>query len=91
VPISSGFWGFPATCNIGGASKWLEFHSRDLQGAEVVVLAPDLDKPGIEHMLKVAQTLPNWNGHWLFAFPDSPGWNNLPKSGGWILLIGFRL
>jgi len=83
-PCADILWilGIPATCNIGGASKWLEFHSRDLQGAEVVVLAPDLDKPGIEHMLKVAQTLPNWNGHWLFAFPDSPGWNNLPKSGG---------
>jgi len=33
-------------------------------------------------MLKVAQTLPNWNGRWLFAFPDSPAWQNLPKSGG---------
>src|SRR4028119_1416359 len=83
-PCADALWnlGIPATTNIGGAGKWSQSHSDDLEGAETVVLCPDRDQPGLEHMLKAAQTLPSWNGHWLCAFPDSPAWENLPKSGG---------
>ena len=83
-PCADALWnlGIPATTNIGGAGKWAESHSDDLEGVETVVLCPDRDKPGVEHMVKVAQTLPDWNGQWLCAFPDSPAWDNLPKSGG---------
>jgi phage/plasmid-associated DNA primase len=83
-PCADALWnlGIPATTNIGGAGKWSQSHSDDLEGAGTVVLCPDRDQPGLEHMLKAAQSLPSWNGHWLCAFPDSPAWENLPKSGG---------
>jgi phage/plasmid-associated DNA primase len=72
----------PATTNIGGAGKWTESHSDDLEGVETVVLCPDRDDVGVKHMQKVDQTLPIWGGQWLCAFPDSPAWDNLPKAGG---------
>lgn len=72
----------PATTNIGGAGKWRESHSEDLEGVQTVVLCPDRDKPGVEHMQKVDLTLPIGDAQWLCAFPDSPVWENLPKSGG---------
>jgi phage/plasmid-associated DNA primase len=74
--------GIPATTNIGGAGKWGESHSDDLEGVSVVVLCPDRDKPGVQHMQKVDLTLPIWGGQWLCAFPDSLVWDNLPKAGG---------
>jgi phage/plasmid-associated DNA primase len=83
-PCADALWnlGVPATTNLGGSGKWLESHSDDLEGVEVVVLCPDLDEPGVKHMQKVDLTLPIWGGQWLCAFPDSPAWENLPKSGG---------
>lgn len=74
--------GIPATTNIGGAGKWYESHSDDLEGVQTVVLCPDRDDPGVKHMQKVDHTLPIGDAQWLCPFPDSPAWENLPKSGG---------
>jgi phage/plasmid-associated DNA primase len=74
--------GIPATTNIGGAGKWRESYSDDLEGATNIVLCPDRDEPGVKHMQKVDLTLPIGNAQWLCAFPNSPIWENLPKSGG---------
>jgi putative DNA primase/helicase len=83
-PCADALWnlGIPATTNIGGAGKWNENHSDDLYDVQAVVLCPDRDQPGIEHMQKVDFTLPIGDAAWLCVFPDSPIWENLPKSGG---------
>jgi hypothetical protein len=64
-----------ATCNPMGAGKWAPEYNECLKGKDVV-LVPDNDNPGREHMVKVAQSL---NGiaktiKWL----DLPG---LPSKG----------
>lgn len=71
--------GLVATTNIGGSKKWRESDSNDLAGAKVI-LCPDRDKPGLDHMERIAQDFPD--AAWLYAFPDSPVWNNLPSSQG---------
>lgn len=48
--------GFAATCNSGGAGKWLPDHTDALAGAEVVVVA-DRDLPGRRHAAFVAHQL----------------------------------
>lgn len=71
--------GLVATTNIGGSKKWRESDSADLTGASLI-LCPDRDEPGLAHMERIAQDFPD--AAWLYAFPDSPAWNNLPKSQG---------
>jgi 5S rRNA maturation endonuclease (ribonuclease M5) len=44
--------GFVATCNAGGAGKWLKDYSESLRGADVI-LVPDDDDPGRDHAEKV--------------------------------------
>jgi Protein of unknown function (DUF3987) len=80
-PCADALWslGLPATTNIGGSGKWKSSDSRDLCGANVV-LCPDRDKPGVAHMKTIQKDFPD--ARWLYAFPDSPFWNNLPNSGG---------
>ncbi len=48
--------GFVATCNAGGAGKWLPEYSETLRGANVVVIA-DKDTPGRRHAQAVAASL----------------------------------
>ncbi len=48
--------GFTATCNSGGAGKWLKGYSKHLVGADVVIL-PDNDDPGLKHAEDVALSL----------------------------------
>lgn len=48
--------GFTATCNSGGAGKWLDDYTTALRGASVVIVA-DKDKPGREHAAHVAAKL----------------------------------
>ncbi|XZN92773.1 MAG: DUF3987 domain-containing protein [Microcoleus sp.] len=71
--------GLAATCNIGGSKKWRPSDTTDLEGAKVVI-CPDRDEPGIEHANLLHQEFPD--ALWLYAYPDSPAWNNLPKSQG---------
>jgi hypothetical protein len=75
------FWalGFAATCNIGGSGKWRDSDTRDLEGAKVVIV-PDRDEPGINHAEGVHQHFPS--ALWLYPFPNSKAWENLPKSKG---------
>jgi hypothetical protein len=67
--------GFVATTSPMGAKKWRDEYSESLKG-KAVILIPDNDRAGREHMTRVAQSL---NGHansikWL----DLPG---LPSKG----------
>lgn len=48
--------GFTATCNVGGAGKWLKSYCDALKGRDVVIL-PDNDDPGRDHAHKVATAL----------------------------------
>lgn len=48
--------GLVATCNPGGAGKWVDSYAQALAGREVVVL-PDNDKPGRDHAQTVVATL----------------------------------
>ena len=48
--------GIPATCNAGGAGKWRNELSSHLRGADVV-LVPDNDIAGRDHMNKVGMAL----------------------------------
>lgn len=57
-------WGLTATCNAGGAGKWLAAYSQSFRGRDVVIL-PDNDSPnpetgvrtGEEHAKTVAKSL----------------------------------
>jgi CHC2 zinc finger len=49
-------WGIPATCCPGGAKKWRAGHSEHLRGADVVLL-PDNDAAGREHVDAIARSL----------------------------------
>ena len=70
----------PATTNIGGSGKWRASDTADLKDAKGIILCPDRDKPGIKHMEDIAK---NFNAtQWLYAFPNSSFWHNLPQSGG---------
>jgi 5S rRNA maturation endonuclease (ribonuclease M5) len=48
--------GFVATCNAGGAGKWLDSFTPYFKGADVVIL-PDKDEPGRKHADGVARML----------------------------------
>ncbi len=48
--------GLPATCNPGGAGKWLKHHTDALAGKKVCII-PDKDEPGRAHGHKVAAAL----------------------------------
>ncbi len=48
--------GFSATCNPGGAGKWLDSYTETLRGADVVIIA-DKDKAGRDHAQLVASKL----------------------------------
>jgi len=79
--------GLPATTSIGGAGKWRKYgfpnYLQDLSSLRVI-LCPDADRAGLDHMLDVEKSL-RQNGievaGWLLAPPDAP-WENLPTGGG---------
>jgi energy-coupling factor transporter ATP-binding protein EcfA2 len=48
--------GLTATCNVGGAGKWLDPYADFLAGRMVTIL-PDNDEPGRKHALQVARSL----------------------------------
>ena len=71
--------GLAATTCLGGAGKWRNTDTSDLQGAKVVI-CPDRDTPGVEDAAKISQHFPE--AQWLYCYPDSWAWDNLPKSQG---------
>lgn len=81
-PSADAMWsiGLPATTNIGGSGKWQLSDTADLLGSARTVLCPDRDKPGMKHMETIAKEFPD--AQWLYAFPHSPLWKNLPQSQG---------
>ena len=48
--------GLVATCNARGAGKWTDEHSKFLRGADVVLI-PDNDEPGRDHVARIAKSL----------------------------------
>jgi len=76
--------GIPATTSLGGAGKWQKYGRVDDLVALSVVLSPDCDRPGVDHMMKVARALEQ-NGilikGWLLAPPSAP-WSDPPKNRG---------
>jgi hypothetical protein len=48
--------GFVATCNVGGAGKWLPEYTTTLRGKDVV-LCPDSDEPGQRHLRLLVDAL----------------------------------
>jgi CRISPR-associated protein Cmr3 len=81
-PCADFLWkfGLAATTNIGGGGKFTFTDSMDLQGAKLIIIVPDRDKKGIEHAEKVAEHFPG--AKWLYPFPESKAWENLPEKGG---------
>jgi KaiC/GvpD/RAD55 family RecA-like ATPase len=81
-PSADAMWsiGLPATTNIGGSGKWQPSDTADLAGTARTVLCPDRDKPGVSHMETIAEEFPE--AQWLYAFPHSTLWKNLPQSQG---------
>jgi len=48
--------GMTATCNVGGAGKWLDAYSEFLAGKDVIVI-PDNDEPGKKHAESIIKSL----------------------------------
>jgi 5S rRNA maturation endonuclease (ribonuclease M5)/energy-coupling factor transporter ATP-binding protein EcfA2 len=48
--------GFVATCNVGGAGKWLSAYSDFLAEKDIIII-PDNDKPGRDHAEMVVESL----------------------------------
>ena len=67
-----------ATTSIGGMGKVSLATSKDLQGAQVVIV-PDRDEPGIKDAEKAAEYFPE--AKWLYPFPGKD-WERLPESDG---------
>ena len=49
--------GLRATCNPGGAGKWLDCYTAQLAGAKRIVVIPDNDLPGRDHAKQVIGSL----------------------------------
>jgi hypothetical protein len=73
--------GIPATTSIGGSDGYKRYgdYSNVFVGVNLVI-APDRDIAGIKYADAIAHDYPQ--AKWLYAFPGSAEWDNLPKSGG---------
>ncbi|NES80763.1 MAG: DUF3987 domain-containing protein [Moorea sp. SIO2B7] len=72
--------GFVATTNKGGTSGFCEEQWEFLKGYKNLVLVPDRDKPGIDHMKKIQAV--TGATKLLYPYPDSYLWKRPPASGG---------
>jgi hypothetical protein len=64
--------GLVATCNAGGAGKWLSEYTPHFDGRNVVIV-PDNDKPGRDHAEKVSEALSKAAASVrVLALPDLP-------------------
>ncbi len=71
--------GFTATCNPMGAGKWRAEYSDHLKGKKVVLI-PDNDQPGREHMNQVAASLTGKAAS-VKLLDLSHDWPGLPEKG----------
>jgi hypothetical protein len=73
--------GLAATTTITGTAAYGKYsdYGRPLKDATVII-CPDQDEPGKVYADKVFKDHPQ--AQWLYAFPDSPAWNHLPKDKG---------
>ena len=71
----------PATTTLGGSKKYRSYggYSQDLADAQLI-LCPDRDQLGIEHMEDIQQDFPD--AQWSYVFPNSSLWERLPKNQG---------
>ena len=73
--------GLSAVTSIGGAGKFKPARDANHIPADRLVVVPDRDKPGMDHMETVAEHHPGCQ--WLFPFPNTPEWNgSMPATGG---------
>lgn len=49
-------WSVCATCNVGGAGKWMDSYTETLRGKEII-LCGDNDEPGQKHVAKVMEAI----------------------------------
>lgn len=75
--------GIAATTSIGGSGQWRGYgycnYKEDIGNAQVV-LCPDRDTKGLEYCEEIAKDFPD--AKWLYAYPDSPIWENVPEAKG---------
>lgn len=71
--------GLIATTNWGGSGRLSDSDLDDLVGASLVI-CPDRDTPGLKLANQVAARFPA--ASWLYAFPDSGLWANVPPNKG---------
>ena len=71
----------PATTNLGGSKKWCDSDTNCLRDAKII-LAPDRDKVGVNHCLKIAENFPDCQ--WLYTPPSNFFWRTkyLPETKG---------
>jgi KaiC/GvpD/RAD55 family RecA-like ATPase len=82
-PCADALWalGIAATTTIGGSASYDDkYGDYSCFGNAQLVIAPDRDKDGIKYSEAIASDYPA--AQWLYAYPDSPLWNRLPKDGG---------
>ncbi|AFZ15697.1 hypothetical protein Cri9333_4941 (plasmid) [Crinalium epipsammum PCC 9333] len=81
--VADALWelGIAATTTLGGSKKYRTYgdYSQDLAGA-LLVISPDRDECGLEHMEDINQDFPD--AQWCYCFPDSPLWQHIPKNTG---------
>ncbi|AFZ15736.1 hypothetical protein Cri9333_4981 (plasmid) [Crinalium epipsammum PCC 9333] len=81
--VADALWelGIAATTTLGGSKKYRTYgdYSQDLVGASLVI-SPDRDECGLEHMEDINQDFPD--AQWCYCFPDSPLWEHIPKNSG---------
>jgi hypothetical protein len=73
--------GLTAITIIGGSGGYKNYdnHAGLLDGAKIII-CPDGDHSGLKHATAIAQDYPE--AQWLYAFPDSPTWNNPDQGAG---------
>lgn len=72
--------GLVAVTTIGGSGGYSSEQYRGLLDGELLVICPDRDQVGLKYADQVA--LDYTQAQWLYALPNSPLWQRLPKDGG---------
>ncbi len=72
--------GLVAVTTIGGSNGYNSEQYRGQLDPELLVICPDRDKSGLKYADQVALDYPQ--AQWLYALPNSPLWQRLPKDGG---------